>query len=369
MTDVALVAIGTEVVSGQITNTNGSYLANFLTDQGFEVKCQVSVADDDEQMFAALTFAKAEAPLIITIGGLGPTSDDFTRQTIARFVNRDLTFDDEAWQDIVQRFESLGFTPPPSNKSQCYFPKPCRLFENHHGTAKGFLVEEESFTLVALPGPPRELKPMVEEELSPYLIERFKPLRSLRLKRWHVMGHSESKLGEIVHEILGPTNLTVGYRPHRPYVEVKVWYEKEQLDQIREPFKRLESVLGDSLICHDDEDIAQNLLTKWQSFSKVVIVDEISEGYLNQRLLSGYSQKNLDVTTSSFPCPPPRHSKAPPGEFYGHLFFDSQGQATTFFKFSQNVFEQSFPHPHKDTNRLKSYFGELALYSWLHAMD
>ena len=241
----SLVAIGTEVTSGEILNSNAQWLAQELEKMGIEVLLHLAVPDEKELMLKALAFAAQHTEILVLVGGLGPTRDDLTREVVARWLKRPLEFLPEMERELVEKLKKRGVELRPSHRQQCEFPQGSIPLENTVGTARGFLLswskfgeEEESSTapsqssqwLVALPGPPRELKPMWE---GPVMNE----LQALSLDppyeliQWSCQGVPESEVAEFCEEILKtelehPQPIQLGFRASPPFVHVKVWFPR-----------------------------------------------------------------------------------------------------------------------------------------------
>src|SRR5579875_3103220 len=156
-----VIAVGTELLMGQIVNTNGQVLAEALARHGVEHYHQVTVGDNRERLVATLRQALGRADLVVTIGGLGPTQDDLTKEAVAVACDSPLQFDPAIWEGIVARFARRGSQPTPNNRRQAELPAGARPIPNPNGTAPGVLLEHGGKTIVCLPGPPRELVPMV----------------------------------------------------------------------------------------------------------------------------------------------------------------------------------------------------------------
>jgi nicotinamide-nucleotide amidase len=166
-----LVSIGTELTDGVIQNTHFRYLGSQLKSLGFRVVGGVQLPDELEAILR--TLAGVEAELIVVTGGLGPTSDDLTREAVARAAGASLEFRPELWQRLLERYASAGQKPPESNRRQAYIPAGFEVLANDWGTAPGFWGRLPGAWLAALPGPPAELEPMFAQRLLPLLAAAF----------------------------------------------------------------------------------------------------------------------------------------------------------------------------------------------------
>lgn len=289
MVSGAVLAVGTEITTGQITDTNSSWLSAALVDVGVHVILHMTVADDRQSMLAALSFCLQQGTdLVLLTGGLGPTSDDFTRNVVAEFIGQPLVYEAACWQHIVQRCQDLGITAAPANKVQCYFPAGATILANDHGTAAGFAVDHAGVRLLCLPGPPHENQRVFTSQVMPQLFQWYPLEQTLKLHRWHVMGIPEAALGEIVEAAIDGSGLVTGYRPRLPYVEVKVWQNCQELrpeDVVA--LRRLDECLAEYMVGKDDYDLAVDVHARLQRRPATRIVDGVTDGLLWQRLTSG----------------------------------------------------------------------------------
>ena len=165
-----LIAVGTEILLGNIANTDAQMLSEGLSALGINVFYHTVVGDNPQRLLEALSIARKRADIIITTGGLGPTYDDLTKQTICQAFGRELEFHPDILEGIRIFFEAkLGRTMPPQNKQQAMLPVGCTIFDNPVGTAPGCAFEEEGVHVLMLPGPPHECRYMFENRAVPYL--------------------------------------------------------------------------------------------------------------------------------------------------------------------------------------------------------
>jgi len=297
----ALLTIGTEITSGQIENRNAAWLATALGDLFITPSIHLSVPDTHEDIKSALEFTARKASVIVCTGGLGPTRDDITREVIASWLDSPLQFSEASWQKIVERLTSVGVPVAESNKQQCFFPDGATVFNNPKGTADAFLCQKEHLTVIALPGPPHEIAG-IWPQLALFLQENLELRQDIELRRYQCLGQSESALAEQVEEILAGSQIVTGYRPHIPYVEVKLWYPGSQQEQLQGYFERFDQLLAPWLVTRDDEDLASQVLLLLRDFPEVQIIDTLTQGELAQRLgkvmLGGNKPQNDLITIS-----------------------------------------------------------------------
>lgn len=220
---IALIATGDEVVSGQIVNTNTSELAKVLTKEGAVVLAHFAVVDSADDLKKTLEFIKSNLKIntVFTIGGLGPTRDDLTRNVVSEFLNSDLVLDVPLWDKLKANLMERGITPQEGHKWQCYFSKASKVFKNSKGTAHGFLTEKDDFSIVCLPGPPQEMNSVLENGLLEWIKSKTKP--GLKLYTWQCINTPESELAHKVETALKGCDYQLGFRAYPPITEVKLW--------------------------------------------------------------------------------------------------------------------------------------------------
>lgn len=201
-----LIAVGTEILTGQIVNTNAQFLSEQMAQIGIDVYFQTAVGDNAERLLSILDIAKKRSDLIILCGGLGPTEDDLTKQTLAQFLNRELVTDLSAKKRLDEFFSHRpSSSRTPNNERQAQIIEGSTALQNRTGLAVGGLITVDGTTYVVLPGPPGELKPMVREELLP-LLDSGKKLYS-RVLRFFGMGESQlvTLLDDLIQTQTDPT--------------------------------------------------------------------------------------------------------------------------------------------------------------------
>ena len=217
----AILSIGTEITRGELVNTNAAWLAASLTDLGFEVLEHCTVDDDEARIVAALERLSRTAKVIVSTGGLGPTTDDLTTVAVAKALGVPLERDEGSLDQIRRRFDKLGRTMSASNAKQADFPKGATVLANPIGTAPGFEVSLGQACAFFMPGVPREMMRMFDEQVTPRIRE-LSPNDSHQI-RFRTFGLPESVVGEKLAGIEEQNpGVTIGYRAHFPEIEVKV---------------------------------------------------------------------------------------------------------------------------------------------------
>lgn len=202
-----IIAVGTEILLGEITNTDAQDVARALSELGINAYYQTVVGDNPERLYDVIMKAKSRADIVITTGGLGPTFDDLTKQVSARAFGKELVLDERELSRIEGYFKSRGRNMTENNARQAYLPEGCTVFENDWGTAPGCAMEDGEKILIMLPGPPRECRPMIKYRMIPYL----KKLSDAHLVSHNVkiygMGESEveSRVRDFAETMENPT--------------------------------------------------------------------------------------------------------------------------------------------------------------------
>ena len=178
-----IISVGTELLLGNILNTNAQYLSRELAALGITVRRQSTIGDNQDRLADFVNEAKQRCDLLVFTGGLGPTADDLTKETVAACFGDTLTFDPEEWQKIVDFFTRTGRETTPNNRKQAMVPVHGHKVVNHHGTAPGAWFEQDGRCAVLMPGVPHEMKAMWEESVRPLLLARQScALHSLTLR-------------------------------------------------------------------------------------------------------------------------------------------------------------------------------------------
>lgn len=220
---VELVSTGTELLLGQIINTNAPFLAKQLNALGFDVLYQSVVGDNHERMSQVIERALARADIVITSGGLGPTQGDITKEVVAKIVNSSLVLHESSLKKIENFFSRRDLEMPANNKRQAMVPEHALIIENHNGTAPGIIVEYENKVIINLPGPPHELESMFIHSIAPYLQQRFGAQGVIASRVLHTCGISESLLEEEIKDIiLEQDNPTIALLAKKGEIQIRL---------------------------------------------------------------------------------------------------------------------------------------------------
>lgn len=198
-----ILCVGTELLLGDIVNTNAAFLSRMLAELGIGVYRHTAVGDNPDRLSAALKDALAHADLVITSGGLGPTYDDLTKETVAAYFGRTLSMHEESLASIRAYFARTGRTMTKNNEKQAMMPEGAIVFPNRYGTAPALALcggERGEKTVIMLPGPPGELEPLCRELVVPYLRERRESV--LVSRNIHIFGMGESAVETVLCDLM-----------------------------------------------------------------------------------------------------------------------------------------------------------------------
>lgn len=200
MLKAEIIAVGSELLTPDRTDTNSLWLTEKLNEIGIEVGAKSIIGDDEERLEKCIRTALEESDLVITTGGLGPTEDDVTRQVAARAVSRKLVLDEAVLEEIKRRFQHWGREMPETNKRQAFIIDGGEMLPNPNGSAPGMFLALGNKGLAVLPGPPREMRPMFEDHVLPRLLEKAGEVK-VRRKVLKVSGMGESAVDELISPI------------------------------------------------------------------------------------------------------------------------------------------------------------------------
>jgi len=256
-----IIAVGTELLLGQITDTNSAYVSRELARMGIDVYHRQTVGDNLERLTNALGHAMRRADLVVTSGGLGPTSDDITREAIAQAVGQPLELDTEYLEKLRAWFESLGYKMTENNRSQAYRPSGSEFIPNEYGSAPGLWVESNNKVIVALPGPPGELIPMWKHHVFPRLCKLGGPRRHVLFHRTlRVVELGESRAEDRIADLVrAQSNPTIAPYAKAGEVQIRITAKartEEAAETLIKPVElALRERLGDHVYGADDDEL------------------------------------------------------------------------------------------------------------------
>ncbi|MFL5814175.1 MAG: competence/damage-inducible protein A [Bdellovibrionia bacterium] len=388
----SILAIGTELTTGQITNRNAAWMSERLVNLGIDVVLHETVADDRAAILRALDRCWETSRLVFVCGGLGPTTDDFTRDVISDWLKRPLEFYEPSWIKIQNRLQKFGIPVAPSNKQQAFYPQGADVLKNAQGTADGFSCQivrstgesgSEKGRMWVLPGPPREIEAIWQDNNLASMICRELPegIEPLTLLTWECLGKSEAELGEITEAAVAGSELQTGYRAHRPYVEVKLWIPQSQIEAHQKWISKLDAAIAPWVVVKNGNDLGKQLVTLLKRADEIDIIDACTAGFLMERLgpifrspMGRDAARNLNVATEWEPL-------SSPGDWVTQVLSEADDGALTLaiagitpsgqwavgLKENGRSYQEVLQSPWKDIElieRSRAFTVEFALKKW-----
>jgi nicotinamide-nucleotide amidase len=255
------ISIGTELLLGQIIDTNAVWIAERLSEVGVDLYFRTTVGDNVNRIVDSIQHALTRADVVITTGGLGPTVDDMTREAVAKATNRDLVLDENLLTQIRGLFGKWGRTMSENNVRQAYIPRGATPIENPVGTAPVFIVEHEGKYVISLPGVPREMKHLMETRILPWLREKTGGEWIILSKTLRTCSVGESQVDTMITDLEESNNPTVGLLAHPGQTDVRVTAkghtraEAEAL--IKDMEARVRERLGDWIYGEGEETVPE----------------------------------------------------------------------------------------------------------------
>lgn len=283
-----VLAVGTELLMGQIANTNAQYISARLPDIGIGVYYHSVVGDNPARLKECLSLALSRSDLVVMTGGLGPTQDDLTKETVAQAMNRKLVLDQESLDKMESFFKKMNRGMTQNNVKQAYLPERSIIIRNRNGTAPGCIIEEGGKTIIMLPGPPSEMKPMFEETVIPHLMEKSEYRLESRFLR--IFGIGESAMESMIMDLIDTqTNPTIA--PYAKDGEVTLrltaMYPKNGTheDVIAPVEAEIRRRLGDNVYSNENknmEEVAAELLLK--TGTTIAVAESCTGGLVSVKL-------------------------------------------------------------------------------------
>lgn len=282
-----IIGVGTELLLGDIVNTDAQYLAQELAAMGIVIHYQEVVGDNPERMRECISNAVSRSDLVILTGGLGPTADDLTKEISCEVMGAELVLDENILEGIKSFFRSKGIEMPETNAKQAYVPVGGTVFANRNGTAPGCAVEKNGKTVIMLPGPPRELKVMFEHEVKPYLAAKTGGV--ILSKQVRTFGIGESAMAQRVSDLLDGENPTVA-----PYakdgeallrVTAKAESKEKALVMCDETIEKIREKLGAYIYSTDSLNLEQTVVKLLsENGKKIALAESCTGGYIAKRI-------------------------------------------------------------------------------------
>jgi competence/damage-inducible protein CinA-like protein len=292
---VEIMMIGTELLLGQVVDTNAAFIGTELALHGINLYQKTTIGDNRERIIQAFDEALNRADVILVSGGLGPTEDDITRDCIAELLDRPLEFRADLMEELKARFARFGRPVGENNKKQAYVPQGAIAIENPNGTAPGFIVEDDRGIIVTMPGVPRELEAMLTESVIPYLCKKFDHKGLLHYRVLKVCGMGESSVDEAIGDLMDGQNPTVGLLASPAAVRIRIAARADTLEKANALIDTVDAQVRDRLpgrvMGVDDETlegVVDGLLK--QRGWRLVLAETCTGGMIAQRLTAAGSE-------------------------------------------------------------------------------
>ncbi len=288
---VELICVGTELLLGNIVNTNAAYLAEKCAGLGLACYFQSVVGDNEERLTQVLSCAMSRSDVVILSGGLGPTEDDLTKEVAAKVCGKELCVDDHSMERIAEYFAYRDMVPTDNNWKQAMLPEGAIVLDNDNGTAPGIIIESEACKVILLPGPPGELIPLFEEKVTPYL-DKLTPgvIRSQTVK---ICGASESSVETEVKDLIEKqSNPTIATYAKTGEVHIRVTASAEdnkKADKLIKPVvKELKARFGKDIYTTDEKITLEQAVVDLLMANELTVTcaESCTGGMLSARLIN-----------------------------------------------------------------------------------
>lgn len=288
---VELICVGTELLLGSIVNTNAAYLSEKCAGLGFSCYFQTVVGDNEERLAQVLEMALGRSDIVILSGGLGPTEDDLTKETAAKICGKTLQLHEPSREAIRKYFADRGMEPTDNNWKQAMLPEGCIVLENHNGTAPGVIMETEQGSVILLPGPPNELRPMFEESVAPYLAGLTSQVICSRTVK--ICGVGESRAETMVKDLIDvQDNPTIATYAKTGEVHIRVTAnaeDKKTAQKLIKPVvKELKNRFGSHIYSTEEETTLEKAVADLAIANSLTITcaESCTGGLLSARLIN-----------------------------------------------------------------------------------
>lgn len=254
----AILSVGTELLFGEILNTNTKYLSQQLNELGIDVMYHYTVGDNPKRLAETINDALNKCDLILTTGGLGPTQDDMTKEIVTEMLHDELILNESILKALEEQFKRRNWKMTDNNRKQAYFPSRAVIFENNCGTAPGFALEEGIKTIVCMPGPPREMQPMFVNQVRPFLDKNRDGFLAFQMLRLFGIGESslETVLLDLIDEQTDPTLATYAKQGEVTLRIASKRKSKEEAENaVKEMAERVKEKVGQYIYSMDGEEL------------------------------------------------------------------------------------------------------------------
>ena len=288
---VEFICVGTEILLGNIVNTNAAYLAEKCAGLGLSCYFQTVVGDNEERLTMVLKTAMERSDIVILSGGLGPTEDDLTKEVAAKVCGKQLVLHEPSKKAIKKYFEEKGIEPTDNNWKQAMLPEGCIVMDNHNGTAPGVIMETKEAKVILLPGPPGELCPMFEESVEPYLTKLTS--RVICSQTVKICGVGESRAETMVKDLIDTqTNPTIATYAKTGEVHIRVTAaaedKKAAMKLIKPVVKELKNRFGNNIYSTEQDVTLEKAVVDLLQANDLTVtcVESCTGGLLSARLIN-----------------------------------------------------------------------------------
>jgi nicotinamide-nucleotide amidase len=280
----AIISIGNEILLGRTLNTNLAYLAAELALLGLPVEFSLTVKDEEDAILNALRQCWEQVDIVITTGGLGPTDDDITKSTIARFFGKEQIFDETVWEHVQKLFSARNMPTPGINRNQALVPEGFKALRNDRGTAPGLFFEEGEKSFFAFAGVPLEMKFVFETRVRSILSEKYPEAKAVKQTTLHTFGISESALAERLTDFVVPEGVSFAWLPQTGRVDLRFY--GSDADKITGTVKSCLPLIQDHYWGRDEDTPASVLSDILRREKLVLSAAESCTGGLLQKMLT-----------------------------------------------------------------------------------
>jgi competence/damage-inducible protein CinA-like protein len=289
MPTAEIITIGTELLLGEIQDTNTRHIARTLRNAGIDLYRTTTVGDNLDRIVTAVREAIERSNIILTTGGLGPTVDDPTRNAIAKALDVELEFKEDLWEKIENHFMRYGRPPTENNKRQAYIPSGATVIDNPVGTAPSFAINTKNGVLISLPGVPREMEYLLDNSVLPLLRSRFNLEGIIKAFAIHTSGAGESQIDEKIEDLERLSNPTVGLVAYPGQIDIRVTAKAASLTEADQMIGTLVNTinqrLGKTIFGYEEttlEQVISGLFNKEKV--KIAVIEFGMDGRLSARL-------------------------------------------------------------------------------------
>ena len=285
-----IITVGTEILLGDILNTNCRYLSRELAAMGIEMYYQITVGDNEERLLKTLDESLNRSDIVICTGGLGPTEDDITKEVCAKYFGYELELHKPSLDAMIERFKHMNRVPTKNNEKQAYFPKEAYILKNDNGTAPGCIMEKEGKIIVVLPGPPREMESMFENYVKPYLSKLTDDVIESEVLR--IIGVGESKVENDILDIIdSQTNPTIATYAKGYECTLRITAKAKSVEEAKELIKPMSDEMkrrfGQSLYATGEtsiEEVVSKMLV--ENNLKIAVAESCTGGMVSASLIN-----------------------------------------------------------------------------------